>query len=300
MKKRNIAVVFGLLLLSGVMIAQPTPGFREALEKALADLSTISIPELKADDSYRAKGNLKRSYFFKEAGQTMPYRLYVPGTYQEGKTPLVVLLHGGGGNENSLVDGNNKISLLLAEKYGYMVLSPMGYTAIGAYGSPLRLPAVFGKQDEQAKQLAAFANDTTRQRILSWSEKDVLNALDLVISEYKPDMNNIFLAGHSMGSGGTWYLGGKYAEKWKAIAPMSGPFIDERSYPWEVMKTKPIFISEGTGATPSLESSRILSQHLKKEGFNTAYMEVEANHGEMTSLIFPHVFEFFNAQLKKK
>ncbi len=127
------------------VFAQSTRGFQEKLDEELKILSNIQVPELKTDSSFQAKGNLKRSYFFAEAGQKMPYRLYVPTNYQAGKTPLIVLLHGGGGNENSLVERNNKISLLLAEKYGFIILSPLGFSPLGAYGTPLRLPAVFGK-----------------------------------------------------------------------------------------------------------------------------------------------------------
>lgn len=282
------------------VFAQSTAGFQEKLDEELKNLAHIQVPELKTDSSFQAKGNLKRSYFFAEAGQKMPYRLYVPTNYQAGKTPLIVLLHGGGGNENSLVERSNKISLLLAEKYGFIVLSPLGFSPLGAYGTPLRLPAVYGKPDEQTKQKTTFATDTTRQKILALSEKEVLRVLEIVMKEYQPDPKNIFLAGHSMGSGGTWYLGAKYAEKWKAIAPMSGPFIDESTYPWANLKTKPIFMSEGTGATPSLESSRLLAKYLEKEHFNVQYKEVEANHGEMTSLIFPSVFDFFHKQLQIK
>lgn len=297
--KKNISLTFLVaVFFSTNLFAQSTPGFQEKLEEELKALSNIHISELKSDSSFRAKGNLKRSYIFAETGQKMPYRLYVPTKYQAGKTPLIVLLHGGGGNENSLVEKDNTISLLLAEKYGFMVLSPLGYMPIGAYGTPLRLPAVFGKKEEQAKQKAVFATDTTRQKVLALSEKEVLSVLEIVMKEYQPDPKNIFLAGHSMGSGGTWYLGAKYAEKWKAIAPMSGPFIDENEYPWDKLKTKPIFMSEGTGATPSLESSRLLIKYLEKEHFNVQYKEVEANHGEMTSLIFPAVFDFFNKQLQ--
>ncbi|MBK8393320.1 MAG: hypothetical protein IPL23_30410 [Saprospiraceae bacterium] len=300
MEKIVKSLIFFATLVCTQVLAQPTSGFQEKLEEEMKTLALIQIPELKTDSSFQAKGNLKRSYIFAETGQKMPYRLYVPSAYKPGKTPLVIVLHGGGGSENSLVENNNKISLLLAEKYGFIVLSPLGFSPLGAYGTPLRLPAVYGKPDEQAKQKTAFATDTTRQKLLALSEKEVLTALEIVMQEYQPDPKNIFLAGHSMGSGGTWYLGAKYADKWKAIAPMSGPFIDESTYPWSNLKTTPIFMSEGTGATPSLESSRLLYNYLKKEHFNIQYKEVEANHGEMTSLIFPSVFDFFNKQLHNR
>ena len=297
MKKLQLFLLILLVQIS--TFAQTiTPAYQAKLDSVLNPLSAIVVPFLKADTSFRARGNLKRSYFFAEAGQQMPYRLYVPTSYKAGKTPLVMLLHGGGSDENTLMDRANTIAMKLAEKHGYIVVSPLGYTKIGAYGSYLRLPAVYGKPDEQAKQKVAFAADTARQKTLALSEKDVMNVLKIVQKEYNPDSNNIFLAGHSMGSGGTWYLGAKYAKKWKALAAMSGPFIDETDYSFEKIKQKPIHVSEGIDAKPSLESSRLLAKYLKINGFNFQYIEVEADHPNMMPLVLPSIFEFFDKNIK--
>jgi S-formylglutathione hydrolase FrmB len=109
----------------------------------------------------------------------------------------------------------------------------------------------------------------------------------------------MFLAGHSMGSGGTWYLGAKYADYWKAIAPMSGPFVEQTTYPWDRIRKMPIFMTEGTGATPSLAGSRAMQQWMKSQGFQLEYMEVEADHGRMVALVLPAIFDFFDRQRKK-
>jgi predicted peptidase len=48
-----------------------------------------------------AIGDQQRHYYFKDAGREMPYRLYVPKSYSHRvKTPLVVALHGFGGNHD--------------------------------------------------------------------------------------------------------------------------------------------------------------------------------------------------------
>jgi pimeloyl-ACP methyl ester carboxylesterase len=136
----------------------------------------------------------------------------------------------------------------LAEQHGYIVVSPLGFTPLGAYGNPLRLPAVFGQEATAAAQRAAVT--PTRQRELNLSEMEVMTALEVVTEEYGADRSRTFLAGHSMGSGGAWHLAARYPERWRAVAPMSGPFVDRATYPFDRIKKLPIFMTEGTGATP--------------------------------------------------
>ena len=79
--------------------------------------------------------------------------------------------------------------------------------------------------------------------------------MEIVLNEYPVDRSSMFLTGHSMGSGGTWYIGAKYAHYWAAIAPMSGPFVEKETYAWDRIRKMPIFMTEGTGATPSVDGS---------------------------------------------
>ncbi len=245
------------------------------------------------DPQWRAKGDLHRKYHSPAANADMPYRLYVPTSWDgKSKLPLVMILHGAGADENMYVDMNNKQLIHLAEQHGYILVSPLGYTRMGAYGTPLRLPAVFGNPETAAKQRAAVSAD--QEKTLELSEKDVINVLEIVLNEYSVDRSSMFLTGHSMGSGGTWYLGAKYAQYWAAIAPMSGPFVDESNYPWDNIRKMPIFMTEGTGATPSLVGSKAMLAWMKERGFKIEYMEVNADHGGMIPLVLPSIFDFFD------
>ncbi len=114
--------------------------------------------------------------------------------------------------------------------------------------------------------------------------------------EYPVGRSAMYLAGHSMGSGGTSPR--KYAEYWRAIAPMSGPFVEQATYRWERIRKLPIFMTEGTGATPSLEGSRAIQKWMKEQGFKLEYQEVDADHGGMVALVLPGVFGFFDRQRK--
>ena len=240
----------------------------------------------------RATGNQHRDYVFSPTGQRMPYRVYVPSTW-DGKAslPILLMLHGAGANENSYMDMANGLLMKLAEQHGFIVVSPIGFTPLGAYGNPLRLPAVFGQTTAAASQRAAVT--AARQRELDLSELEVITALEVVTEEYGADRARTFLAGHSMGSGGVWHLAARYPERWRAVAPMSGPFVDAATYPFDRIKRLPIFMTEGTGATPSLEGSRAMARFLREGGFAFDYLEVDGDHGGMVPMVWPRIFEFF-------
>jgi predicted peptidase len=280
----NGVIAFGTKLVPKAQVAQ-SQQFAKSLAKPDAP-------------GWQAKGDQRRTYRFPGTETDLPYRVYVPSTWDgKAKLPLVLFLHGGGGNESGYLDQNNKLMLKLAEDHGYLLVSPMGWSPLGAFGTCLRLPAVFGEAEAAVQQrtTACVQNAQTLER----SEQDVINVLEVVLNEYPVDRSAMFLAGHSMGSGGTWYLGAKYADYWKAIAPMSGPFVEQATYPWDRIKNMPVFMTEGTGATPSLAGSRVMRDWMKSQGFPLEYMEVEADHGRMVPLVLPAVFDFFDRQRKK-
>jgi predicted esterase len=238
-------------------------------------------------------GDQHRRYVFAPTGTEMPYRVYVPSSWDgERPLPIVLFLHGAGADENSYMDMADGLLTKLAERHGYIVVSPLGFTALGAYGNPLRLPAVFGESATAAAQRAAVTPE--RRRELALSELEVITALEIVTEEYGADRSRTFLAGHSMGSGGVWHLAARYPERWRAIAPMSGPFVDKETYPFERIRTLPIFVTEGTGATPSLAGSRALAEFMRAGGFDLEYLEVDGNHGSMVPMVWPAIFEFFD------
>jgi predicted peptidase len=239
---------------------------------------------------WRAKGDQKRSYRFNVANSDVPYRVVVPTSWDgNAKLPLVMFLHGAGNDESSYLDQNNKQMVNLAQQRGYLLVSPLGYQ--GAYGNFLRLPAVFGQPAEAAKKIAEITPESEATNELS--EKDVINVLELVLNEYPIDRSAMFLTGHSMGSGGTWYIGAKYSAYWTALAPMSGPFVQETGYLWDDLRTMPLLVSEGTQAT-SVAGSHTLRDWLMTNGFKSRYVEVNTDHPGMVPLVLPNVFTFFD------
>lgn len=273
------------------------PVARIAFGSALdADQQILESQQLAKDITAaqrRTKGDQHRTYYFPAAQKEMPYRLYVPTAWDsQSSLPLIVMLHGAGADENRYTDMNDLQLTRLAEQHGYVVASPLGYSRMGAFGTPLRLPAVFGHPETAAKQRAAVTPEA--QHTLELSEKDVINVLEIVMNEYPIDPSSVFLMGHSMGAGGTWYLGAKYSKLWRAIAPMSGPFVDQANYPWDRIRSMPVMMSEGTLALPSVEGSRLMRDWMFQQGFNFEYYEVKADHPGMVPLVLPAVFDFFD------
>lgn len=145
-----------------------------------------------------SSGIQKRNYDFKEAGKEMEYALFVPSKYDKAKkTPLMVALHGLGGNPQQFIRSKGLTDE--AEKYGYIVVAPMGYNSSGWYGSRSPLgtgrPIAFGTppgtllsprtqetlklNDEQKKQVAELQKeiDDKVQKLLTESQNKQLKDL---------------------------------------------------------------------------------------------------------------------------
>jgi poly(3-hydroxybutyrate) depolymerase len=78
----------------------------------------------------------QRTYVFADTGEKLPYAVFVSSKVsKDKKNPLIVALHGLGGDQNTMMRAN---ALQLAEEGGYIMVGPMGYNSGGWYGSPAR------------------------------------------------------------------------------------------------------------------------------------------------------------------
>jgi len=84
----------------------------------------------------------QRIYYFGDKKEEMPYAVFVSSKVsKDKKAPLIVALHGLGGNQNTMLGAN---ALQLAEEGGYIVLGVMGYNSSGWYGTPAGMAAGAG------------------------------------------------------------------------------------------------------------------------------------------------------------
>ena len=267
---------------------RPFPGPEDHFD--LADEFARSESLLRAleagrDPLWRSTGDHVRHHEFAAAGEILPYRLYVPTTW-DGRSalPLVLLLHGGGATENTNMDNDGGTLPRLAERRGYIVVCPLGYRPTGG----------FGGTGATGRAPAGLAAGMRRQRESELSERETMEVLELVMAEYGVDPHRVYLAGHSMGSGGAWHLAATYPDRWAALAPLSGPFLDTRTYPFDRLRGLPILMADGTGSAQTLPASRALQQDLRQRWLSIDYVEVDASHVGMVPLVLPRMFDFFD------
>jgi poly(3-hydroxybutyrate) depolymerase len=227
-------------------------------------------------------GDFKRHYRLDAAKEIIPYRMYVPASYNGAKAyPLIVALHGLGGTEDSFFDGYNKVLPPLAESHGYIVAAPLGYRVDGSYGWGLG---------------TAPADPNTR-RTQELSEQDVMQVLQRVRQQYKIDENRIYLMGHSMGGIGTWKIAPKYPDIWAAIAPISGSGAPDTL---EKIRSVPEIIVHGDNdPTVNVSGSRTMVAKLKELGVEHKYIEVPGGlHSDVVAPNIAAIIEFFDAHRK--
>jgi poly(3-hydroxybutyrate) depolymerase len=234
-------------------------------------------------DPFKGKtGDFERHYLLEGANEIMPYRVYVPKGYAAGTaTPLVIALHGLGGNEDGFFDNYQQLAPQLAEKHGFLLAAPLGFRRDGFYGS-----SIMG------------AGDAASRRRSEYSEKDVLEVLRRMKAAYNVDETRIYLMGHSMGAIGTWALAAKYPEIWAALAAFSGTGSPSLA---ESMKNIPQLVVHGNADnTVNVSGSRNMVAALNKLKADVTYLEVVG--GSHTDVVVPNLplaFEILASHRKK-
>ncbi len=236
---------------------------------------------------------VKRMYDFPEAGKAMEYALFVPSKYNKKKpTPLVVLLHGLGSNPQQVI--NYQGITEQAEKRGMIVVAPFGYNSGGWYGS------LGAGKDFRVGRVPADAPDNLGEL----SEKDVLNVLEIARNEFNIDHRRTYLMGHSMGGGGSFFLGVKHPDNWAALAPMA-PAIYGSPDVLAAIKHIPIIVVQGDKDTlVPVASTRLWVAKMKELKIKHQYIEIPGgNHVQSISQnpqMIAQVFDFLSKQKKKK
>lgn len=119
-------------------------------------------------------------------GDAIPLRVYVPADLPDGPVPLIIALHGAGGDENLFFDGyGNGLIKQLADQHGLIVVAPLT--------GPVLLDA------------------TTLDRVLTSLRDD-----------YTIDARRIYLTGHSLGAVTAAQVAPQYADRVAAIALLGG------------------------------------------------------------------------------
>lgn len=211
-------------------------------------------------------GDFHRAYRSGVDKTLQPYRLFVPGRYDATKpAPLVVALHGMGGDENSMFDLYSAgLIKREGEKRGFFVVAPKG-----------RGPASMYRGD---------------------AEKDVLDVIGEVRRDYAIDAGRIYVMGHSMGGFGSWSIAMNHPDLFAALGPVAGGGNPSRL---PGIKHVPQFVVHGDNdRTVPVTQSRNMVEAARKAGATVEYVEVPG--GNHVDIVVPNIAAMFDFFAKQK
>lgn len=210
-----------------------------------------------------APGQHAREFLSSDDATTQPYRLFVPeaaATPASRPLPLLVVLHGWGVDEHAWFKFTPVARI--ANQFGYVVAAPY---ARGNWW--YRGPA----------------------------ERDVLDVVADVRRLLPIDDRRIYLAGHSMGGWGTWWIGLRHPQMFAAIAPMAG--FDPGEAIFGAATLAPFVVHDLTDPVVPVDQSRRPVQRMAELGITHAYRE-EIGYGHASRMIgdnLPRLFAWFDA-----
>jgi predicted esterase len=216
-------------------------------------------------DPFGAKhGDFHRTYRSAVDQTLQPYRLFVPDAYDGQRDfPLIVALHGSGGDENDFFDSYPEAPLKPeAQRLGFLVVCPKGRGPTSGYRGA--------------------------------AEQDVFDVLAEVRRDYRVDPRRIYLMGHSMGAYATWRLAAQHPGIFAALGPIAGG-----GNPADMTRLRGVamYVVHGTAdQTVPVERSRAMVAAARQSGSPVLYIEIQgAGHYDAVIGQFGPMLDFFAA-----
>jgi len=210
-------------------------------------------------------GDFHRAYRSAVDHTLQPYRLFVPDAYDgTASAPLVIALHGAGGDENDFFDSYAESPLKPeAQRLGFLVVCPKGRGPNSGYRGA--------------------------------AEQDVFDVLAEVRREYRIDSRRIYLMGHSMGAFAAWRLAAERPELFAALGTISGG-----GNPGEASKTRhiPQYVAHGAlDQVVPVARSQAMVEALREAGAKVVYVELPGvGHYDAVAPQLRPMLEFFAGQ----
>jgi predicted esterase len=240
------------------------------------DLSAALLA--KKDPLPTRTGDLHLAFRSGVDGTLQPFRAFVPAGFDPSrKYPLVIALHGSAADENTYMDayrsphtGHNLLKEL-AQEHGYFLATPKGRDPWDFYNGN--------------------------------SEMDVLDVMDHMLRIYPIDAGSVFLTGHSMGGTGTWTIGFRQPQRFRALAPVASPFggsPDVLARMFVNVPAMPVLFSAGLKDTlASPETCRRIAEMAKKELKDFRYVEYPDDHFGVGVSSMKAIFDFFDGRRRE-
>lgn len=238
---------------------------RYDLHEQFASATLIVDSIDRGQDPFASKrGDFRKAYRSQVDNTLQPYRIFIPAAYDGSKpTPLVVALHGMGGDENSMFDGYKETLKREAERLGFIVACPKGRDTASMYRGS--------------------------------AEQDVMDVMKEVERDYRIDLKRVYLMGHSMGGYGTWSVAMDHPDLFAALGPISGGGDTNGLVK---IKDIPEFVVHGNDdRTVNVSQSRRMVEAGKKIGVPITYVEVPGgSHVSVAEPNFAPMLDFFAKQ----
>lgn len=196
----------------------------------------------------KAKGGDRRGKATAESKEGSRVDIFVPEKKSKNGYPVLVVLHGAGGNKNETA----KIWLDVAREAGAILIVPQGAEE---QGDGYR----WGKDIDAV-------------------EEAVLGCIDAVARSNKINKSKIVLAGFSQGAMMTWSLALRNADTFCGIIPISGPCNAKSDSAFEdadLAKLKVYTILGGEDKAEMLKSAKDAAKKLEKKGAKVKIAEFE-------------------------
>lgn len=260
--RRSLGAVLGVVMMAGAAQADPAPTGDRHVSYALS-----AVPDTQ-----------------------LTYRLYVPADWTpEAHWPLVVILHGFGGNADSPFREAGASLITEADRHHFILVAPAGYDGRGDYGANLALPVKAGPVSAKP---GAMLRSPEQVR---YAELDVMAVLDRVRQAYHTDPARTFLMGNSMGMTGTLHLAEKYPNRWCGISPSDGPPWPD--YPVERLRylAGAELVHGEADTVADLADTQKLAARMAAAGIPTRFIPVPGGtHPHAWTLVIPETFAFFD------
>lgn len=176
---------------AGLLVDTPNPGRSAEFQADLAQIAEqvegeVAALEAARDPYRRRPGDVWRA--LPKGSSTLPFRLFAPvSACGDEAHPLVIALHGAGGDENMFFDAYDLGRLReLAEARSFLLVSPQN----------------------------VFFGDAGR--------RSMLELIEWVSGEYAVDPARIYLLGHSMGAGAAAALAGPLRDRLAGVVCLAG------------------------------------------------------------------------------
>lgn len=239
--------------------------FAEELGEAVALLTEL---EAGRDPFAARRGDMRKAYLSKVDDTLQPYRVFVPASYDGSKAyPLIIALHGMGGDENSYFDSYAQGAFKVeAEKRGYIVACPKGREPASMY--------------------------------VGAAERDVMDVLEEVRRAYRIDADRVYMTGHSMGGYGTWSVAMNYPQVFAALAPVAGG--GNPAGMTKIAHVAQLVVHGDNDKTVAVERSRVMVEAAKKLSVELKYIEIPGgDHISVAPRTFKDVYDFFDTHKRK-